>query len=98
MEADILKNLYAELLDIEKQIRITHNMLVDLNYMSPGVERKVSQQLNDLNGRLDKVTNQLDSIIDKDVKAESKPYRVTVKDCRQKIKKCFSLLKKKSKK
>lgn len=93
-----LKNMYAELLDIEKQIRLTHNMLVDLNYMSSGVERKVTQQLDGLNGRLDKVTNQLDSVIDKDVKAETKPYKVTVKDCRQKIKKCFGLLKKKSKK
>lgn len=98
IEADILKNQYAELLDIEKQIRLTHNMLVDLNYMSPGVERKVTQQLDGLNSRLDSVYDQLESITDKGVKAESKPYRVTVKDCRQKIKKCFSLLKKKSKK
>lgn len=98
MEADILKDLYAELLDIEKQIRLTHNMLVDLNYMSPGVERKVTQQLDELNGRLDKANTQLDSITNKDVMAETKPYKVTVKDCRQKIKKCFSLLKKKSKK
>lgn len=90
--------MYAELLDIEKQIRLTHNMLVDLNYMSPGVERKVTQQLDGLNSRLDNASKQLDSVIDKDVKAETKPYKVTVKDCRQKIKKCFSLLKKKSKK
>lgn len=95
----ILKNVYAELLDIEKQIRLTHNMLVDLNYnMSPGVERKVTQQLDGLNSRLDSVYDQLESITDKGVKAEIKPYKVTVKDCRQKVKKCFSLLKKKSKK
>ncbi len=94
----MLKNVYSELLDIDKQIRLTHNMLVDLNYMSPGVERKIQVNLDELNCRLDKASAQLDSITDKNVKAESKPYKVTVKDCRQKISKCSGMLKKKAKK
>ncbi len=94
----ILKNVYSELLDIDKQIRLTHNMLVDLNYMSPGVERKIQVKLDELNGRLDKASAQLDSITDENVKAESKPYKVTVKDCRQKVSKCSGMLKKKAKK
>lgn len=94
----ILKNVYSELLDVDKQIRLTHNMLVDLNFMSPGVERKIQMKLDELNGRLDKASAELDSITDKEVKAESKPYKVTVKDCKQKISKCYGMLKKKSKK
>ena len=94
----ILKNVYSELLDVDKQIRLTHNMLVDLNFMSPGVERKIKTKIDELNGRLDKASAELDSITDKEVKAESKPYKVTVKDCRQKISKCSGMLKKKGKK
>jgi len=97
MEADMLNGMYAELLDVEKQIRSTHNWLVDLNYMSPGVERKIKEKLDELNARLDKTLIQLDSITDKDVKAKIKPYKVTVKDCKQKISKCYGMLKKKSK-
>ena len=93
----ILKDMYSELLDVEKQIRVTHNWLVDLNYISPGVERKIKEKLDDLNARLDKTLIQLDSITDKDVKAEIKPYKVTVKDCKQKISKCYGMLKKKTK-
>lgn len=93
----ILKDVYSELLDVEKQIRATHNWLVDLNYISPGVERKIKEKLDDLNARLDKTLIQLDSITDKDVKAEIKPYKVTVKDCKQKISKCYGMLKKKTK-
>lgn len=93
----ILKDMYSELLDVEKQIRTTHNWLVDLNYISPGVERKIKEKLDDLNARLDKTLIQLDSITDKDVKAEIKPYKVTVKDCKQKISKCYGMLKKKTK-
>ena len=93
----ILKDMYSELLDVEKQIRTTHNWLVDLNYMSPGVERKIKDKLDELNARLDKVSTQLDSITDKKVKAETKPYKVTVKDCKQKISKCYGMLKKKTK-
>ena len=93
----ILKDMYSELLDVEKQIRTTHNWLVDLNYISPGVERKIKEKLDDLNARLDKTSIQLDSITDKDVKAKIKPYKVTVKDCKQKISKCYGMLKKKTK-
>lgn len=93
----ILKDMYSELLDVEKQIRTTHNWLVDLNYISPGVERKIKEKLDELNARLDKTSIQLDSITDKDVKAEIKPYKVTVKDCKQKISKCYGMLKKKTK-
>ena len=93
----ILKDMYSELLDVEKQIRATHNWLVDLNYISPGVERKIKDKLDDLNARLDKTSIQLDSITDKDVKAKIKPYKVTVKDCKQKISKCYGMLKKKTK-
>ena len=93
----ILKDVYSELLDVEKQIRATHNWLVDLNYISPGVERKIKEKLDDLNARLDKTSIQLDSITDKDVKAKIKPYKVTVKDCKQKISKCYGMLKKKTK-
>ena len=93
----ILKDVYSELLDVEKQIRATHNWLVDLNYISTGVERKIKEKLDDLNARLDKTLIQLDSITDKDVKAEIKPYKVTVKDCKQKISKCYGMLKKKTK-
>lgn len=93
----ILKDVYSELLDVEKQIRTTHNWLVDLNYISPGVERKIKEKLDELNARLDKTSIQLDSITDKDVKAEIKPYKVTVKDCKQKISKCYGMLKKKTK-
>lgn len=93
----ILKDMYSELLDVEKQIRATHNWLVDLNYISPGVERKIKEKLDELNARLDKTSIQLDSITDKDVKAEIKPYKVTVKDCKQKISKCYGMLKKKTK-
>lgn len=93
----ILKDMYSELLDVEKQIRTTHNWLVDLNYISPGVERKIKTKIDELNGRLDKASAELDSITDKEVKAESKPYKVTVKDCRQKLAKCSGMLKKKSK-
>ena len=93
----ILKDMYSELLDVEKQIRVTHNWLVDLNYISPGVERKIKDKLDDLNARLDKTSSQLDSITDKDVKAKIKPYKVTVKDCKQKISKCYGMLKKKTK-
>lgn len=93
----ILKDVYSELLDVEKQIRATHNWLVDLNYISPGVERKIKEKLDELNARLDKTSIQLDSITDKDVKAEIKPYKVTVKDCKQKISKCYGMLKKKTK-
>ena len=94
----ILKNVYSELLDVDKQIRLTHNMLVDLNFMSPGVERKIKTKIDELNGRLDKASAELDSITDKEVKAESKPYKVTLKDCRQKLAKCSGMLKKKGKK
>jgi hypothetical protein len=97
LDEAILKNVYSELLDVDKQIRLTHNMLVDLNFMSPGVERKIQMKLDELNGRLDKASAELDSITDKKVKAESKPYKVTVKDCRQKISKCSGMLKKKGK-
>lgn len=93
----ILKDVYSELLDVEKQIRATHNWLVDLNYISPGVERKIKEKLDDLNARLDKTSIQLDSITDKDVRAKIKPYKVTVKDCKQKISKCYGMLKKKTK-
>lgn len=93
----ILKDMYSELLDVEKQIRATHNWLVDLNYISPGVERKIKEKLDELNARLDKTSSQLDSITDKDVKAKIKPYKVTVKDCKQKISKCYGMLKKKTK-
>lgn len=93
----ILKDMYSELLDVEKQIRTTHNWLVDLNYISPGVERKIKEKLDELNARLDKTSIQLDSITDKDVKAKIKPYKVTVKDCKQKISKCYGMLKKKTK-
>lgn len=93
----ILKDMYSELLDVEKQIRTTHNWLVDLNYISPGVERKIKEKLDELNARLDKTSIQLDSITDKDVKAKIKPYKVTVKDCKQKISKCSGMLKKKGK-
>lgn len=98
LDEAILKNVYSELLDVDKQIRLTHNMLVDLNFMSPGVERKIKTKIDELNGRLDKASAELDSITDKEVKAESKPYKVTVKDCRQKISKCSGMLKKKGKK
>lgn len=97
LDEAILKNVYSELLDVDKQIRLTHNMLVDLNFMSPGVERKIQMKLDELNGRLDKASAELDSITDKKVRAESKPYKVTVKDCRQKLAKCLGMLKKKSK-
>lgn len=93
----ILKDMYSELLDVEKQIRTTHNWLVDLNYISPGVERKIKEKLDELNARLDKTSIQLDSITEKDVKAKIKPYKVTVKNCRQKISKCSGMLKKKTK-
>lgn len=97
IETKLLDNLYVELLDIEKQIRLTHNTLVDLNFMSPGVERKIHQTLDGLNERLNHATTQLDSLKDKDIKAKSKPYKVTVKDCKQKLSKCSAMLKKKSK-
>ena len=93
----ILKDMYSELLDVEKQIRATHNWLVDLNYMSPGVERKIKEKLDELNARLDKVSTQLDSITDKSMKTKAKPYKVTLKDCRQKLAKCSGMLKKKGK-
>ena len=93
----ILKDMYSELLDVEKQIRTTHNWLVDLNYISPGVERKIKEKLDELNGRLDNVSTQLDSITDKSMKTKAKPYKVTVKNCRQKISKCYGMLKKKTK-
>lgn len=98
MEADMLNGMYAELLDIEKQIRSTHNWLVDLNYMSPGVERKIKTKIDELNSRLDNVSTQLDSITDKSMKTKAKPYKVTLKDCRQKLAKCSGMLKKKGKK
>lgn len=98
LDEAILKNVYSELLDVDKQIRLTHNMLVDLNFMSPGVERKIQMKLDELNGRLDNVSTQLDSITDKSMKTKAKPYKVTVKDCKQKISKCYGMLKKKSKK
>lgn len=98
LDEAILKNVYSELLDIDKQIRLTHNMLVDLNFMSPGVERKIQMKLDELNGRLDNVSTQLDSITDKSMKTKAKPYKVTVKNCRQKISKCSGMLKKKGKK
>ena len=41
LDEAILKNVYSELLDVDKQIRLTHNMLVDLNFMSPGVDRQI---------------------------------------------------------
>lgn len=97
LDEAILKNVYSELLDVDKQIRLTHNMLVDLNFMSPGVERKIQMKLDELNGRLDNVTTQLDSITDKSMKTKAKPYKVTLKDCRQKLAKCSGMLKKKSK-
>lgn len=97
IDVAILKDMYSELLDVEKQIRATHNWLVDLNYISPGVERKIKEKLDELNARLDKTSIQLDSITDKDVKAKIKPYKVTVKDCKQKISKCYGMLKKKTK-
>jgi hypothetical protein len=97
IDGAILKDMYSELLDVEKQIRATHNWLVDLNYISPGVERKIKEKLDELNARLDKTSIQLDSITDKDVKAKIKPYKVTVKDCKQKISKCYGMLKKKTK-
>jgi paraquat-inducible protein B len=93
----ILKDVYSELLDVEKQIRATHNWLVDLNYISPGVERKIKEKLDDLNARLDNVSTQLDSITDKSMKTKAKPYKVTLKDCRQKLAKCSGMLKKKGK-
>lgn len=94
----ILKDMYSELLDVEKQIRTTHNWLVDLNYISPGVERKIKEKLDELNARLDKTSIQLDSITDKSMKPKAKPYKVTLKDCRQKLAKCSGMLKKKGKK
>ena len=97
IDVAILKDMYSELLDVEKQIRTTHNWLVDLNYISPGVERKIKEKLDELNARLDKTSIQLDSITDKNVKAKIKPYKVTVKDCKQKISKCYGMLKKKTK-
>ncbi len=97
-ESQMLSTLYSELLDVEKQIRTTHNTLVDLNYMSPGVERKIQQKIDELKGRLDTASFQLDSITDKEVKTNAKPYKVTVKDCKQKLNKCVSMLKKKAKK
>lgn len=97
LDEAILKNVYSELLDVDKQIRLTHNMLVDLNFMSPGVERKIQMKLDELNGRLDNVSTQLDSITDKSMKTKAKPYKVTLKDCRQKLAKCLGMLKKKSK-
>ena len=97
LDEAILKNVYSELLDVDKQIRLTHNMLVDLNFMSPGVERKIQMKLDELNGRLDNVSTQLDSITDKSMKTKAKPYKVTLKDCRQKLAKCSGMLKKKSK-
>ena len=93
----ILKDMYSELLDVEKQIRTTHNWLVDLNYISPGVERKIKEKLDELNARLDNVSTQLDSITDKSMKTKAKPYKVTLKDCRQKLAKCSGMLKKKGK-
>lgn len=98
LDEAILKNVYSELLDVDKQIRLTHNMLVDLNFMSPGVERKIQMKLDELNGRLDNVSTQLDSITDKSMKTKAKPYKVTLKDCRQKLAKCSGMLKKKGKK
>lgn len=97
IESAILANMYAELLDIEKQIRLTHNTLVDLNFMSPSSERKIQQKLEELSDRLDKVSVQLNSITDKETKTKSKPYKVTVKDLKQKVSKCYNMLKKKSK-
>lgn len=97
-ESQMLTNMYSELLDVEKQIRTTHNTLVDLNYMSPGVERKIQQKIDELKGRLDTASSQLDSITDKEVKTNAKPYKVTVKDCKQKLNKCAAMLKKKAKK
>ncbi len=98
LDEAILKNVYSELLDVDKQIRLTHNMLVDLNYMSPGVERKIKTKIDVLNSRLDNVSTQLDSITDKSMKTKAKPYKVTLKDCRQKLAKCSGMLKKKGKK
>jgi paraquat-inducible protein B len=97
LDEAILKNVYSELLDVDKQIRLTHNMLVDLNFMSPGVERKIQMKLDELNGRLDKASAELDSITDKSMKTKAKPYKVTLKDCRQKLSKCSGMLKKKTK-
>ena len=97
LDEAILKNVYSELLDVDKQIRLTHNMLVDLNFMSPGVERKIQMKLDELNSRLDNVSTQLDSITDKSMKTKAKPYKVTLKDCRQKLAKCYGMLKKKTK-
>lgn len=97
LDEAILKNVYSELLDVDKHIRLTHNMLVDLNFMSPGVERKIQMKLDELNGRLDKASAELDSITDKSMKTKAKPYKVTLKDCRQKLAKCSGMLKKKSK-
>lgn len=98
LDEAILKNVYSELLDVDKQIRLTHNMLVDLNFMSPGVERKIKTKIDELNSRLDNVSTQLDSITDKSMKTKAKPYKVTLKDCRQKLAKCLGMLKKKGKK
>lgn len=97
LDEAILKNVYSELLDVDKQIRLTHNMLVDLNFMSPGVERKIKTKIDELNGRLDKASAELDSITDKSMKTKAKPYKVTFKDCRQKLAKCSGMLKKKTK-
>lgn len=97
IDAVVLQNMYVELLDVEKQIRLTHNTLVDLNFMSPSSERKIQQKLEELSDRLDKVSVQLNSITDKEIKAEVKPYKVTVKDLKQKVSKCYNMLKKKSK-
>lgn len=98
LDGAILKNVYSELIDVDKQIRLTHNMLVDLNFMSPGVERKIKTKIDELNSRLDNVSTQLDSITDKSMKTKAKPYKVTLKDCRQKLAKCSGMLKKKGKK
>lgn len=98
LDEAILKNVYSELLDVDKHIRLTHNMLVDLNFMSPGVERKIKTKIDELNSRLDNVSTQLDSITDKSMKTKAKPYKVTLKDCRQKLAKCSGMLKKKGKK
>lgn len=98
IDTDLLDKLYAEMQDINAQIKDTHNWLVDLNFMSPGVERKIQLKIDGLNDRLDKASSQLDSITDKDAKVRAKPYRVSVKDCKQMLSKCSSLLKKKARK
>lgn len=77
-----------------------HNWIVDLNFLSPGVERNIQTKVKEISEDLDDVEIQIGTVTstDKVITQSVRDMKAYINDERNKLNKCTKLLKKKKRK